>query len=550
MILPWRVEAVRTRFDDGPSGPRPARHGDRERLAESVDVGVLAERGAHPHASRRAPGRPPRRSGSQLRTVFSPQSSRHIRLVAGPELYKRSAMDSTKTLPRSMPTRVPGRPALVACVVAGRLARASTGLGEEVSVGRDAAATLAVDDPSMSRRHFSVRRTAKTDWTIEDLASRNGTFVDRVEVKGPTPARIGSVIRAGASIFVIVADAHDARTAVRNEHGLVGGASLSGVRRAISTYGPTRTPTLILGETGTGKEVVARALHESSARRGPFVPVNCAALPHALFESELFGHARGAYSGAGTARPGLVRSAQAGSLFLDEIGELPLELQPKLLRFLEDGIVRAVGDDAGKTVDVRVIAATHQALTERVDEGRFREDLLQRLRAGVIELPPLADRREDIPALVEHLLAGLPGEPTCSTDALELLVSATWRGNVRELRNVLQAATHQASGAGEREIAVTHLPSELLRARQSVGLARVSPAAALEPESGIEDAAPDDEAPSSTLATDDLSRRDAIAAALAASRGNVTEAATRLNMRRATVYELMRRFGLDPRRYR
>jgi DNA-binding NtrC family response regulator len=162
----------------------------------------------------------------------------------------------------------------------------------------------------------------------------------------------------------------------------------------------------------------------------------------------------------------------------------------------------------------------------------------------------LADRREDIPALVEHLLAGLPGEPTCSTDALEVLVSATWRGNVRELRNVLQAATHQASGAGEREIAVTHLPSELMRARQSVGLARVSPAAALEPESGVEDAAPDDEAPSSTLAADDQSRRDAIAAALAACRGNVTEAATRLNMRRATVYELMRRFGLDPRRYR
>ncbi|QRK10761.1 sigma-54-dependent Fis family transcriptional regulator [Archangium violaceum] len=204
-------------------------------------------------------------------------------------------------------------------------------------------------------------------------------------------------------------------------------------------------PVLVRGESGSGKELVARALHfEGPRKAGPFVAVNCTAIPNALLESELFGHVKGSFTGATTPRRGLFLEADGGTLFLDEIGDMAPELQAKLLRVLEDGEVRAVGADASRKVDVRVVAATHQELEARVREGRFRQDLFYRLNVVPLLVPPLRERREDIPLLVEHFVAqSRKRNPRArltgfTPEALAALAAAPWPGNVRELENLVE----------------------------------------------------------------------------------------------------------------
>jgi two-component system response regulator HydG len=204
-------------------------------------------------------------------------------------------------------------------------------------------------------------------------------------------------------------------------------------------------PVLVRGESGSGKELVARALHFEGPRKdGPFVAVNCTAIPNALLESELFGHVKGSFTGATTPRRGLFLEADGGTLFLDEIGDMAPELQAKLLRVLEDGEVRAVGADASRKVDVRMVAATHQELEARVREGRFRQDLFYRLNVVPLHVPPLRERREDIPLLVEHFVAqSRKRNPRArlagfSPEALAALAAAPWPGNVRELENLVE----------------------------------------------------------------------------------------------------------------
>ncbi|WNG32480.1 sigma-54-dependent Fis family transcriptional regulator [Archangium violaceum] len=204
-------------------------------------------------------------------------------------------------------------------------------------------------------------------------------------------------------------------------------------------------PVLVRGESGSGKELVARALHfEGPRKAGPFVAVNCTAIPNALLESELFGHVKGSFTGATTPRRGLFLEADGGTLFLDEIGDMAPELQAKLLRVLEDGEVRAVGADASRKVDVRVVAATHQELEARVREGKFRQDLFYRLNVVPLFVPPLRERREDIPLLVEHFVAqSRKRNPRArltgfTPEALAALAAAPWPGNVRELENLVE----------------------------------------------------------------------------------------------------------------
>lgn len=202
---------------------------------------------------------------------------------------------------------------------------------------------------------------------------------------------------------------------------------------------------LITGESGTGKEVVAKSIHDLSDRKGPFIPVNCAAIPSELIESELFGHTGQAFTGARQARAGLFESAEGGTLFLDEVGELPLHTQPKLLRVLQEGTVRRVGADHERPVNVRIIAATNRDLEKEVAEGRFREDLYWRLNVIHLQIPPLRERPFDIPLLVEHFLNSLAtrlGYPAInvSPEALAVLTAYSWPGNVRELENVLERA--------------------------------------------------------------------------------------------------------------
>jgi two-component system response regulator HydG len=209
---------------------------------------------------------------------------------------------------------------------------------------------------------------------------------------------------------------------------------------------------LITGESGTGKELVARAIHEASGRSGAFVPVNCPAIPSDLIEAELFGHTGGAFTGAKQARAGLIEAADHGTLFLDEIGELPLPVQPKLLRALQEGTVRLVGANLERSVNVRVVAATNRHLEKDVNEGRFREDLYWRLNVIHLRVPALRERPFDIPLLVEHFIAKACEASgtvplSVSPEALAVLTAYLWPGNVRELENAIERAAAFARGA-------------------------------------------------------------------------------------------------------
>ena len=240
------------------------------------------------------------------------------------------------------------------------------------------------------------------------------------------------------------------------------------VRHLIAKVAPTNSTVLILGETGTGKELVARAVHDQSLRADmPFVAINCGALPESLIESELFGHRKGAFTGADEHRVGLFEVASGGTIFLDEIGELPKAMQAKLLRVLESGEIRRVGDNQSVTVDVRVVCATHRNLEEMVEAGEFREDLMFRINTFEVHLPALRERIEDIPLLARHLLARVrphlrPEDEPFTPDAQKALQGHVWPGNVRELANVIEhAAILNESGP----ISAEDLPSRFAHRR-------------------------------------------------------------------------------------
>ncbi len=217
------------------------------------------------------------------------------------------------------------------------------------------------------------------------------------------------------------------------------------VLQLIQKLGRSRSPVLVLGETGTGKEVVARAIHHVIPT-GPFVPIDCSALVGPLMESELFGHTKGAFTGAATTKIGLVEAANGGTAFFDEIGELPLDLQAKLLRLLQEKEFRPVGSVERRKVDFRVIVATNRDLAEEVERGRFRRDLYYRLNVITLRLPPLRERKEDIPALVSYFLQLHGGNHSVSRECLDAMISYNWPGNVRELENCVQRMAAINSG--------------------------------------------------------------------------------------------------------
>ncbi len=291
------------------------------------------------------------------------------------------------------------------------------------------------------------------------------------------------------------------------------------IQKTIGMVADNNATVLILGETGTGKELVARAIHDHGRRRGrPFVAVNCAAIPAELWESELFGHLRGAFTGAHAERKGAFLEADGGTLFLDEIGEMPLSVQPKILRALQERVIAPIG---GKPipVDVRVVSATNRNLVERVREGAFRQDLFYRLHVVPIELPPLRERIADVLPLAEHFLAS--SGKWLAADAAALLVRHPWPGNVRELRNVLERAAVLVRG-------------ERITASD---LALVS-----EEESPPPLDWPDEDLPSAISRLEErLIRR-----ALARTCGNRAEAARSLGIHRQLLYSKMRRYGLNP----
>jgi len=253
----------------------------------------------------------------------------------------------------------------------------------------------------------------------------------------------------------------------------------------IRQVAPNKAAVLLTGESGTGKELVARAIHELSPRRaGPFVAINCAALPDTLMESELFGHERGAFTGAVDRRAGCFELAQNGTVLLDEIGDMPMGTQAKLLRVLEDQRVRRLGAKSETQLDVRVIAATNAPLSDAIKEGKFREDLYYRLNVFPIPLPPLRDHLEDMPVLVRALLEDLNGKhdsrvTDVSTQVLERLRAHSWPGNVRELRNLLERAVILA---GQGTIQLEHLPGQMNGGLQATSTGSSGAAAAPSPD--------------------------------------------------------------------
>ncbi|MFO0571721.1 MAG: sigma 54-interacting transcriptional regulator [Polyangiaceae bacterium] len=402
----------------------------------------------------------------------------------------------------------------------GNLPFQAAAVSPTLTVGRDSSADLAVDDAGVSRAHVRFENRG-SQVHVTDLGSRNGTWVngDRVGAQGVL-APVGSVVRIGKTLLVVAADVSPYRMRrARSFPDIVGGASLDDARVVIDTIAATKTPVLILGDTGTGKEVVAKALHDASGRAGQFVALNCAAVPHELVDAELFGHTRGAFSGAVGSRAGLFRTADRGTLFLDEIGELPANVQAKLLRVLETEEVRALGEDRVVNVDVRVVAATNRDVDAMVEDADFRGDLLHRLSGLRIILPALSERIEDLPALALHFLRDIAMSP--SIPAFERLMLHAWPGNVRELRNVMRAASEVARRSGHQEIEPSDIGVVIGATTARVGQANQE---------------------------SELSLR--VTRALTEVNGSVPDAAQRLGMSRSVLYETLRRLRIDPKSFR
>jgi transcriptional regulator with GAF, ATPase, and Fis domain len=351
----------------------------------------------------------------------------------------------------------------------------------ELVIGREPQGprTLALADGRVSRSHAAVRRDAAGEGLITDCGSKHGTFVDGVRVE---QARLvhGSVVRLGDTLLVVSdtrLTVEQAKTLAPETPALLGASlAMQRVRGEIALVAPRVLSALVLGETGVGKERVAEELHRQSGRAGPLLAINCAAVTPSLAESELFGHAAGAFTGAVHKHDGLFVAADRGTLFLDEVAELPAALQPKLLRALATGEVRAVGRSDGRKVDVRVVAATHGDLQGAVDAGSFRGDLFARLAGWVIVVPPLRDRREDVVRLASAFIARHAPATKLSANAAEALLLHAWPFNVRELEQVVTAALVRAT---ESTLRHEHLPEPIARpitARAPIGASDPPPA--------------------------------------------------------------------------
>jgi transcriptional regulator with GAF, ATPase, and Fis domain len=313
---------------------------------------------------------------------------------------------------------------------------------ERVIVGTAPSSDIVLVDRAVSRLHAELDPRDDGLW-VRDLESRNGTFLEGIRVLA---ARIphGGRVQLGRTELTVRYPAEPTAIELWPKNGFGGLVGASVNMRALfarlSRIAQSQATVLIEGETGTGKELAAKAIHDASPRaEGPFVVIDCGALPENLLEAELFGHAKGAFTGALGARTGAIEEADGGTVFLDEIGELPLNMQPKLLRVLESRMVRRLGETQHRAVDVRFISATHRDLRTMANNRAFREDLYFRLAVLPVTVPPLRERPGDLPLLIDHLL---PKEArgAVSPDLLRELAGRPWLGNVRELRNFLERA--------------------------------------------------------------------------------------------------------------
>jgi len=391
-------------------------------------------------------------------------------------------------------------------------------------------ARLELPDPTASGQHARVRFENGAVW-LEDLGSRNGTRVGGKRLDKPTQLHPGDWFAIGRTVFVV----GKGNPSGQSEPFAFGPSAqlatfVSQVAELYTTTGklaPSRVPMLLVGETGTGKEVLAREIHALSRPHGPFVAVNCAALPENLVESELFGYRKGAFSDAREDRVGLVRSAHGGTLLLDEVTELPLPTQAKLLRFLQESEVLAIGTTQPVKVDVRIIAATQPSLHEAVRTGRFRADLLARLAGFTLNLPPLRERMADLGVLTEMIIRRHGGNDAhrfkFSAEACDALFARSWPLNIRELDQTLQAALVLAGEGGQIELA--HLGQTPVVGGPS----------------GTEPRATE-------LEDSELAAQ--LREALFRHGGNVSAVAREMGKARMQIHRWMERFGFDPESFR
>ncbi len=392
----------------------------------------------------------------------------------------------------------------------------------QISLGREGV-DLTIADPALSRRHATISRTSGL--SIEDHASRNGTFVEgrRIEKAMLAP---GMLARVGETLLLAGRFTADEPYATRDPELIHYSGELSRALDTVDRAAPTSAPVLVLGESGTGKELLARRVHERSGRRGAFVALNCGAIPEGLAEATLFGHRRGAFTGAVQDAAGAFASAEGGTLFFDEIGELPLDLQPKLLRALESGEVAPVGATKARVVDARIVAATNADLEAEVVAGSFRADLYARLKGFVVQAPPLRARRADIPLLLRHFLDKERPDASVEMSAsfLESLLLYRWPLNVRELKMSVHRLLANAGG------------SSVLRSIHLQGAID----AAVSRETARRSGASDGDAPA----------EGELRAALERYAGNVAQVAQFFAKHRKQVYRWLEKYELDPTSFR
>jgi DNA-binding NtrC family response regulator len=419
---------------------------------------------------------------------------------------------------------------------------------ERVTVGRSVICDLVLADKAVSGTHFEIVASDR-GFLLRDLDSTNGTLCRSSEGGGELRVREvwvkpGMVIRAGQTQLRFELGKGTVEIDLSKSerfHELVGkGVRMREIFATLEKVAPTELTVLVRGETGTGKELVARALHKSSRRRaGPLVVQDCSAIPKDLIESTLFGHERGSFTGATERHRGSFEQADGGTIFLDEIGELDLSLQPKLLRVLENREIKRVGGDRAIPVNVRVVAATNRDLRQMVNDGTFREDLYYRLGVVTVELPSLRERSEDVPLLVEHFLEDFaarrwPGEErklTVAKDAMTRLTQYAWPGNVRELKNTIERGASLADGTE-------------LTLRDLLPSSQKTPPVALpggDAEQFVADAMPFKEAKQRVL---DVFEAAYLKALLDKHGGNITRSAQAAGLTRYHLRELAKRYGV------
>jgi transcriptional regulator with GAF, ATPase, and Fis domain len=428
-----------------------------------------------------------------------------------------------------------------------------------VVIGRDSTADVCVPEQAVSRQHARIAFDG-TRWVLTDLGSRNGSMVDGSLVSTDVELEHLHEIRIGDALFKFVATGADRFGAyhidgrVLGERrskviaALVGGYQMDMIAAELERIAPTQLSCVLMGETGTGKEVAARELHRVSGRRGSIQAINCAAIPHNLLESELFGYRRGAFSGADRDKPGLIKLADGGTLFLDEIGDMPLEAQAKLLRVLQSREVFPLGATAPDRVDVRVVCATHRDLHQYVKDGKFRGDLFARVSEHLVKLPPLRERKEDVFQLT-RLFAAQYGRPqlSFSFSFVVALLHHDWPFNVRELESCIKRAAALAEGD---VIDVGQLPDPIVALMRDYG-ARAPAASFSDRDSRMPPSgaiySPGPPAVSSRRPPPSESElRDL----LARYRGNIAAVGRELGKERMQVHRWMKRYGISVEEYR